>query len=180
MRNSYLTALLSIGVALASLSSCSRANYTFSPAPAYLGSEHGHHSVAVAPATVVSAPSALPELAVANAPAPSLHNAIAAAPVLAGHSQQEGVGSPTARKALVQRILVKSVGKRIAQFQAKQNAAEVAHPASKVGSSALVILAGLVLILLGGLVGVDAIVTIGGVVFVVGLILIILALIRGK
>lgn len=180
MRNSYLTALLSVGVALASLSSCSRANYTFSPAPAYLGSERGHHSVAVAPDAAVSAPSTLPELAVANAPASSLPSASATAPILTGHSQQEAVSSPTARKALVQRVLVKSVGKRIAQIQAKQNAAEVAHPTSKVGSSALVMLAGLVLILLGGLAGVDAVVTIGGVVFVVGLILIILALIRGK
>ncbi|WP_236668689.1 TM2 domain-containing protein [Hymenobacter rubidus] len=69
MRNSYLTTLLSFGVAIASLSSCSRATYSFNnAAPAYLGTTHARASAPVAApntaeAIAVEAPSATPAAA---------------------------------------------------------------------------------------------------------------------
>lgn len=95
MQKSYLTLLLSVGVALASLTSCSRTNYAFnSTTPAYLGQERVHASVAVAaPEAAVSTESVSP-VRVANTTvaqtAPSAHRAarhyatpVAAAPVAA-------------------------------------------------------------------------------------------------
>ena len=61
MRKSYLTTLLSVGVALASLSSCSRSNYAFNPStPAYLGSERAHSTAAPVADATASAEVAAP------------------------------------------------------------------------------------------------------------------------
>lgn len=49
MQKSFLTTMLAIGVAVASLTSCSRANYAFNPAgPSYLGTEWVHAAAPVA------------------------------------------------------------------------------------------------------------------------------------
>lgn len=82
MRKSYLTTLLSVGVALASLSSCSRASYSFNSGPAYLGSERVRTSVA----TAAPAPEAeLTASADAAAPATVVVPAHVAATALVRH-----------------------------------------------------------------------------------------------
>ena len=55
MQKSLLTTVLALGIAAASLTSCSRANYAFNPAtPAYLGSARVHAAAPVAPAVEAS------------------------------------------------------------------------------------------------------------------------------
>lgn len=109
-----------------------------------------------------------------------------AAPVVASHAAAKAATPFPAKKgplSTVQRLVVKHVVKQLDKTKANsQNAANVEHTAaSKVGSSALVILAGAVIILIGGLIGgANIVVTIGGIVFVVGLVLLILALVNGK
>lgn len=49
MQKSFFTTMLALGVAAASLTSCSRANYAFNPAgPSYLGTERVHAAAPVA------------------------------------------------------------------------------------------------------------------------------------
>ena len=76
MRKSYLTTLLSVGVALASLSSCSRSSYSFNAAPAYLGSERVHASAAAPEAEITASTEAAAPVAV-EAPAKAAATALA-------------------------------------------------------------------------------------------------------
>ena len=62
MQKSFLTTMLALGVAAASLTSCSRANYAFNPAgPSYLGTERVHAATPVAePVLTASSEDAAP------------------------------------------------------------------------------------------------------------------------
>ena len=177
----YYQFILACCVSAASLTSCSRAEYSFNTnKPAYLGSER------VRASAVESIPEQGPSttLAISGLTSQESHNtelsARLAVSTVASVSATKAEVSSTTIKAPVQLALVKKVASQIIKAKTKQNAAEVARPASRAGRSALVILAGAVLIVLGGLAGVDIIVSIGGIVFVVGLILLVIALIKGK
>ena len=171
MQKSFLTAMLAIGVAAASLTSCSRANYAFNPvAPSYLDSRHAH-TVAVQPKpAAITVP--LASVPVAAVVAPSLVASIPV-PVIAVSE----VAKPV-KPSLVQRLALKSVVKQLNKFQRKQAIANVEQTAaSKKGTSALVALAGLLLAILGlvvvggsGLSGNGAGVIIGAILFYVGVI----------
>lgn len=68
------THLLALGVAAASLTSCSRANYAFQPAPAYLGVQAVHAAVPMAMAVpvaneTIAASTFVPKAVVSIAPA---------------------------------------------------------------------------------------------------------------
>ncbi len=107
--------------------------------------------------------------------------AVAVAPA-AGKAEPRTVAAQSvARPKLVQQLVLKKVVKQLAKAQAaRQNTTQVAQTASKAGKAGLVILAGLAVILLGGLIGgANVVVTIGGAIFVVGLILLLIALVRG-
>jgi hypothetical protein len=176
MRKTYQL-LLALVVSAISFTSCSHGDYAanqHSPAP--LSSQQ------LAPATFTTADLELTArvTAQAAAPTPEIASVALAAPS-ASKANALVVAVPKAvHSGLVQRLALKKVTKQLAKIQAgHQNIAQVEQTASKAGSAGLVILAGLVVILIGGLIGgANIVVTIGGVIFVVGLVLLVLALIR--
>lgn len=171
MKKSYRL-LLALGIATASLSSCSRASYSFNPAaPAYLGSEHVRPTAAQAAPAVASA-------AQVTAPVASV--------IVAQKAAAVGVVAPAAKWARplqVQRILLKKVTKQLAKIQVnRQNTAHLEHTASKTGRSALVALAGVALIAIGGAIGTGfggLLVLIGLIAFLVGIVLLVVHLVSG-
>jgi hypothetical protein len=170
---------LTLLVGAASLTSCSRANYAFTnKVPAYLNSEQTATDTAQlpnAPEVVVKTEN----LPVAGNPAiaPSVQSPAAsvAARTLAIPPAK------VVRQSLAQRLVVKQLTKQLNKVAAhSHNAARTEHTASAAGRAGLVILAGVIILLIGGLIGgLNFVATIGGIVFLVGLILLILALIRG-
>ncbi|NML66233.1 hypothetical protein HHL22_13555 [Hymenobacter sp. RP-2-7] len=168
MRNKY-SFLLALGMAATSLSSCSRANYVFNPTAApYLGTAQPAQATAPTVAIATSAPAA-----------PLAVRALA----LAGTAPKrtEAKVSVVAKPSLSQRILLKQVAKHLAKVQSKQqNTVRVEQAAaSKAGRAGLIALAGLVVLLIGGLTGVGILATIGAIAFLVGLILLIVHLVSG-
>lgn len=161
MRNFSFTTLLSIGVALASLSSCSRANYAFNPAtPAYLNSARVHTTVAdAAPEAVVTAS------AEAATPAPLASAARTAATTLArpkalatqqtaSHSINHGPAShkavaPAITRTTFTRAERKELKQTLRQVVREQKKAASPNSTSAEGKSQIV--AALLCFFLGGL-----------------------------
>ena len=166
--------LVAISIALAFLTSCSRANYAVNAtAPAYLSSK----SMA---AVVVAQPATVPATIVVAS------DALATSPQ-SGQIVKVAVTAPVAKQArpsLVQRVLIKKVSKQLARMQAsRQNTANVVHAtASKTGRAAEIALAGLALILLGVAInGVPGAIlaVVGEIALLVGLILVVIHLVNG-
>lgn len=178
----YLAAL---GLASASLSSCSRATYSFNPAtPAYL------HSVPAAATTPAPAP-AVQSVASAVQPAVPV---VAAVPPKAGKpaavrsvyaatpraAAVPALAAPAATVApklnLTQRLVLKKAGKQLTKAQSRtQNTASVAQTARRSGSLTIAIL-GLIALIVGIAVGSATTIVIGAIVLVIGLIFALLSI----
>lgn len=180
--------LLALCATVATLSSCSRANYAFNPAaPAYLGSQPAR-TTAVLPAapastspvaSVVATPVAtapVKAVAVATRPAASVASTMApAAPEQPTATtlavEPVKVGKPT----FAQRILLNKVAKQLAKADARhQNAAAVTHTAAK-GAPITVAIIGLIALLVGIIASSGLLITLGSIVLVVGLVLLLLS-----
>jgi len=163
--------LLALGIAAASLSSCSRANYAV-------------NNPATAPVSVsLEQPTALVTTKLAE-PAKTAEAVMVATPVAPVAKHVEAVATPVAKHAkpsLVERVLVKKVTKQLAKVQAShQNKASIEQTAaSKTGRAAIIAAAGLVLLLIGAAANVGLIATIGAIAFLVGLILVVVHLVSG-
>ena len=190
--NKVYSLLAVLCIAATSLTSCSRSDYAFNnKVPAYLGSKRVQPVAkpTPVPATTETVADALPTtkvVAATPAPAATSAKALVDTPSLAQATPVAVAAIASVAKvvkpSLVQRVLLRKVVKRLDEGHTiHQNAVNVKHAASKVGSSALVLLAGAVIILIGGLIGgANIVVTIGVIVFIVGLVLLILALVNGK
>ncbi len=179
MKNAYRL-LLTLFAAATTLSSCSRADYAFkSNTPAYHNSRHvASEAVSPTPAATLAEPAttaALPQIAAAPK--------AKAARVAAATRQQASAPKATAaaKPTFLQRAVLKKAAKQLAKIQVrKQNTAEATAPASKLGRAAIVAGAGLLLLLLGGAAEVGIIALIGLIAFIVGLVLVIVALVSGE
>lgn len=172
----YLAAL---GLAGASLSSCSRSTYSFSPAtPAYLNSVP---TVATAPAPAERpVPAvAVPARATAAAPAKaaSARPAYAAATHAAVAPAMATLATPAAPKVnLAQRLVLKKLAKQVAKAQNhSQNVASTTETAGRGGSFTIAII-GLIALVVGIIASSGLLITIGSIVLVVGLILALLSI----
>ncbi|QJX45928.1 hypothetical protein HMJ29_02830 [Hymenobacter taeanensis] len=161
-------------MAAASLASCSSNHFAFAP------SASAYHSVAVhAPSSTTSTE----ELSAVNsaeraatAPKPT----VLTEPQSAKHLKQQLITATPAAAPLsaAKRIVVAKVAK---QLHKHAEVAKASQEQSRAGRAGLVIGIGAVLILIGGLIGgTNIVATIGGIAFIVGLILLIIALISGK
>ena len=161
--------LLALGIAAASLSSCSRANYAV--------------NTTATPASVsVEQPTALVTTHLVESAKPA-EVAQAAAPAAVVKSI-EVAAAPAAKQvkpSLVERVLVKKVAKQLAKAQAshQSKASTEQMAASKTGRAAIIAVAGLVLLLIGAAANVGIIATIGAIAFLVGLILVVIHLVSG-
>ena len=182
MRNAY-SFLFALVVGAASLTSCSKSTYSFNNSvPAYLESQPVQMTAKATPAPLAS-------VAVeANVPAPAAHatpatlvSATEAIPARYAPPASADAVAPlaSAAKSVKPSLVQRMVLKKLVKILPKQATAGTAHTAaSKVGRAGLVILAGAVIILIGGLIGgANIVVTIGGIVFVLGLILLVIALV---
>ena len=173
MKKSF-QAFLTLSIAAASLSSCSRANYASNTTT----------PVSVASISVASEqPSAVVTTRLQEVAKPA-ELTPAAAPDAVVAKSTATVAMPAAKQAkpsLVERVLVKKVAKQLAKVQVgHQNKASIEHTASsKTGRAAIIALAGLVLLLIGAAANVGIIITIGSIAFLVGLILVVVHLVSG-
>lgn len=170
--------LLALGIAATSFAACSRGNYAVN--------QHTLPPTSSQQLTAPATPDALETTARVTAiipatTAPETTLGALAVPKASTAKAHTVAGRPAARPKLVQQLLIKKVTRQLAKAQAThQNTTQVAQTASKAGRAGLVILVGLAVILIGGLIGgANIVVTIGGAIFVVGLILLLIALIKG-
>jgi len=162
--------LLALGIAAASLSSCSRANYAVNTTDT--------------PASVaIEQPSAVVTTRLVESAKPA-ELATVAMPVATATKSIKVAAAPAAKQAnasLVERVLVKKIAKQLtktqASHQSKANTEQTA--ASKTGRAAIIAGAGLVLLLLGGAANVGIIAVIGLLAFIVGIILVVVHLVSG-
>ncbi|RZJ89462.1 MAG: hypothetical protein EOO60_09990 [Hymenobacter sp.] len=190
--------LLALGIAAASLSSCSRANYVVNTTvPTHLSSEKYQAqtpaqelTVATPTQATTTASGALYETATVKAARPAVEvvkevaQPVAVASPAPEVAAATTVASPKAKPSLVQRLAVKSIVKQLTKLQQKQATAHTAQTASKKGSSALIALAGILVAVIGliivggsGLGGSGAGVAIGAILFYVGFIAFIVGLV---
>lgn len=175
---SYITLVL---LTSASLSSCSRADYVFKPnASPYHGVQQ---SVAIAPtyttkraaaqvvSNEISEPAATP-VSVASIAAPVRHAKLNAKSTVIAPNK---LTLNTVPKKAVDK-LVYVVGK---QLNKNQDAAAVNQPASKAGRAAIIGGIGLLLLLLGGAAEIGIIALLGLIAFLVGAVMLIVALVNG-
>ena len=162
MRKLYFTTLLAMGVAAASLTSCSRANYAFNPkAPSYLGSTKVRP---VAPAATVAKATATKAAPIKAAPVNQSNTVVtprpaatpvakvtkqAAQPVTAAPVVVAANAAPVAKPSLMQRGILKAVAKKLDKLQKKQATADTQQTASKKGQALLIALGGLLLAIIG-------------------------------
>ena len=159
--------------AAASLASCSQG--------AYVATQQAATTINSEPIASVAAPQDAATITIPAAHVGAIQpKVVVAAPRQHATKPVSGL-TATQRPTLVQRLVLKKLVKQAASMQAaRQNTAEVAKPASSTKGSLFITLAGLVIILIGGLIGgTNIVVTIGGVVLVVGLVLLLASLIRG-
>ena len=202
------TIIVTLGIAAASLSSCSRSNYAFTPAQA--GSEKMQQTPAVAATTpevkyaertslyeaatvVAPRPAAAPVAPVATATAQPVAAApaVVTAPVAVASNK---VAATTAKPSLMQRVVLKSLTNKIDKMRQKQATASTQQTAaSKKGTAALIALAGLLLAIIGIIIaggslsgGSGAGVAVGVVLyyigliaFIVGIVLLVIHLVNG-
>ena len=183
--------LAALGMAAASLSSCSRSAYTFNPAtPAYLGTTQAVAAPkASATLPVASAAPDAPVIsagpaAAATAPAPSV------APSPATTTRPARVASATeaaslmtttaqaqpAKPTLGQRLALKKIAKQLAKAEARpQNTARVAKTAAK-GSGITVGIVGLAALVVGLIVSSGFLIVAGSIVLAVGIVLYVLSI----
>jgi hypothetical protein len=162
--------LLALGIAAASLSSCSRANYAV-------------NTTATPASVAVEQPTALVTTRLVESAKPA-EVAQVAAPAAVAAKSIEVAAAPAAKQvkpSLVERVLVKKVAKQLAKAQAshQSKASTEQTAASKTGRAAIIAVAGLVLILIGAAANVGIIATIGAIAFLVGLILVVIHLVSG-
>jgi len=177
MKKTY-SKLLALGIAATSFAACSHGNYAVN-----------QHTLPPVSSQQITAPTMLADLettarVTAMVPAATTPETTLGASAVPGARTAKAhtvAVRPAARPKLVQQLLFKKVTKQLAKAQAAhQNTTQVAQTASKAGRAGLVILVGLAVILIGGLIGgANVVVTIGGAIFVVGLILLLIALIKG-
>lgn len=172
----YYKHVLTALVAATSLGACNRAEYSFRPGT---GSYHAPKSSVVIQSTPAPEPVAPTEgvaTATPSAPTPTRPHAAPVAPA------PKAAAAPAASKlALLPRAAVaKTVSKLSQRLERKTEVARGRKGKSGVGTAAIVIGIGLVILLIGGLIGgTNFVATIGGVTFLVGLIMLIIALIKG-
>ena len=181
MKKSYQL-LLTLGITVASLSSCSRADYAFRA-----NTSSYHQSTRVSASDLATAPVAEAVTAdptpVRMLPVSASAKALVEAPsvVTAPSRTQVGTTKTQVPSFSPQRLLVKKVVKQLTKAtHAKQNAAEIAQPASKLGRAAIVTLVGLLLLVLGGAAEIGLIAIIGLIAFIVGIVLVITSLVNGE
>lgn len=166
MKKAY-SFLLASTCSLMLFTSCSRSSYSFNKqVPAYLGT-----SKVLEPVLIIDAEQLTSETVAI--PSPSI-----------AKKTTEPATTQTilrVRPSVVQRVALKSALKKLtAKSTSHQNITATQHTASKAGKAALVLAIGAVIILIGGLIGgANIVVTIGGIAFIVGLIMLIIALING-
>ena len=187
MKNAYRH-LAALSLAALSLSSCSRANYSFNSAvPAYLGTTptatapRAHAATAPLAAATPVAPAPAAPVAQAEQPAASRPAALAttsapaAAPTQVAPAAINTSTIATARAAkpnLVQRIAMHKVLKRLTKMEARQqNTAGTTHTAAKASAYLGLAAVGLALLIIGLIVGSGFLDTLGGIFIVVGLII---------
>lgn len=201
--------LLALGIAVASLSSCSRANYavnTTAPtsepmqvvAPASDAAASGTATVtATAPKGVLAEAAPTHELATVVAAQPTGKIVKKAVQPVAGVTPElvaaDEATRPAVKPSLVQRLALKGVAKKLNKIQQKQATAGTAEAQSLKRTSIYLAIAGLLAILVGILIAggsvaggsgagfvIGAILAyLGYIALVVGIILLIVALIRG-
>jgi hypothetical protein len=176
---SYITLAL---LTSASLSSCSRTDYAFKP---NTSPYHGiQQSVSVAPARtaenaateVTSSSTAIAETAVTP-----VSPAAIVAPVRKAklHAKPTAVAPKLTLTTVPKKVVDKLVRTVDKQLDKHQDAAAVNQPASKAGRAAIVGGVGLLLLLLGGAAEIGIIALIGLIAFLVGAIMLVIALING-
>ncbi|MCA8831471.1 hypothetical protein [Hymenobacter pini] len=164
-------------LAATSLASCSSSHYAFRPnTPAY-------HEVA-SQVQVQPAPAATPSATPAEQPAATPAAPVSAAAQKPAVTPGRKAVAPARRLVLpgkvglLQRAALAKVTK---QLHRQPEIAKAGQAQSKAGTAGIVIGIGLVILLIGGLIGgTNFVATIGGVTFLVGLIMLIIALISGK
>lgn len=176
MQKFSLSYLWAVGVAVISLSSCSRTEYAFNPAtPAYLGSTQ-----VTAPAAAIMAEAATQASSTTIKPVAQQAAATPTRTRVATVAQTTKAGTQTAfankvvsvatKKplTLLQHVVVNKLGKQVAKARAAhENTASAQHTAaSKTGRAAIVALVSILLIVLGGAVGE----TVGGILALIGII----------
>jgi len=178
--------LAALGMAAASLSSCSRSAYTFNPAmPAYLGTTQAV-AAPKAPATLpvaAAAPSA-PAAAVA-VPAIAVAPKVAASPVATAHpthvAEVASLATTTAQAkpaklTLMQRLALKKVVKQLAKAETRQqNTASVAKTTAR-GPGITVGIVGLAALIVGLIVSSGFLIVAGSIVLAVGIVLYVLSI----
>jgi hypothetical protein len=178
--------LAALGMAAASLSSCSRSAYTFNPAtPAYLNTTRAV-AAPKAPATlpVAAATPSAPPLSVvpATAAAPAPRVAATARPALA--TEATAVASPAAtitqakpaKLTLVQRLALNKVVKQLGKAGVRQqNTASVAKTAAK-GPGITAGIVGLAALIVGLIVSSGFLIVAGAIVLAVGIVLYVLSI----
>jgi hypothetical protein len=179
--------LAALGMAAASLSSCSRSAYTFNPAtPAYLGTTQAVAApkaaatlpvaTAAPSAPVVSAvPVASTIAAAPNVAASPAAARVAPAPEVASLSTTIAQAKP-AKLTLVQRLALRKVAKQLAKADTRQqNIASVAKTAAK-GPGVTVGIVGLAALIVGLIVSSGFLIVAGAIVLAVGIVLYVLSI----
>ncbi|WP_303310434.1 hypothetical protein [Hymenobacter sp. BT730] len=162
-------------LAVTSLASCSSSHYAFKAGAS------PYHDATVRPQVVaeVPQPAVVAPVVIAAAPIKSSPTAPRAVHQTAAVSK---MASATQRLNIAQRSVIAKVTARVDNTLRKhQDVSKRRNGMSRAGRAGIVIGVGLVIILIGGLIGGANIVsTIGGVTFLVGLILLIIALVSGN
>lgn len=162
-------------MAVASLASCSRSHYAFKPAAsAYHGTVAAARPEAPAPQAAPAAPEQATAAVVAQ-PAKQAEKVAAKAPAKV---QVAAAPSAPAKKAAA--LQKKVATKVVKQFRKHQETASATEAQSKAGRAAIVAGVGILLWLLGYAAGIGLIALIGFLAFIVGIILLIVALINGN
>ncbi|WP_185816878.1 hypothetical protein [Hymenobacter metallilatus] len=164
-------------LATASLVSCNSSHYAFRPATSPYHEVTNRVTAQPAPAALPLAVSAGKPAAAPAAPAPSAPAAPAATASRKAMTPARHLVLP-GKAGIFQRAAVAKVTK---QLRRQPDVAKAGQAQSKAGTAGIVIGIGLVILLIGGLIGgTNFVATIGGVTFLVGLIMLIIALISGK
>ena len=189
----YYHLLLGFGIAIASLSSCSRANYVLGPStPSYFGSGHTVAArpisaetaapVAAVPAVAVAAPVVAVVAPVVTAVAPVVAESLPVVAKAPASVSAAAIAVKQVQPSKLQRVLLNKVVKQLAKVQQKQSTASVENTASKTGRAVTITLVGVLLAALGIIItgGFGALLlTIGIITFIVGIVLIVVNLVNG-
>lgn len=180
MKATYLY-LAALGLASASLSSCSRASYSFNPAtPAYLNSVP---AATTPPAPklqpLAAVPAGLPAVAQTTLPAPAAtRTPVKLAPSTARYTiaAPAAIATQAPKPSLAQRLVLKKLTRQLTKAQShSQNTAGIAETAGRKGGFTVAII-GLVALIIGIIASSGFLVTIGIILLVVGVVLALLSI----